>query len=77
MRHILLATTDDAEAIAEVITAAAQDLTDKHGPGTGVQWLPKKELLYNMGKARGASGQVDDKVVGTLRLFSSSKALGY
>jgi GNAT superfamily N-acetyltransferase len=68
---IHLATTDDAEAIAEVITAAAQDLTDKHGPGHWSAVATKKGILYNMGKARVLVAKVDDKVVGTLRLSSS------
>lgn len=68
---IFLATADDAAGIADVITEAAQDLTDKHGQGHWSAVATKKGILYNMGKARILVAKDDNKVVGTLRLTAS------
>lgn len=68
---IFLATADDAEDIAEVITEASQDLTDKHGPGHWSAVATKRGILTNMSKARVLVAKVDNKVVGTLRLTAS------
>ena len=67
----MLATTDDAEAVAEVITEASQDLTDKHGHGQWSAVATKRGILNNMTKARVLVAKADNKVVGTLRLTAS------
>ena len=66
-----MATADDAEAIADVITEASQDLTDKHGPGQWSAVATKRGILNSMNKARVLVAKVDNKVVGTLRLTAS------
>jgi ribosomal protein S18 acetylase RimI-like enzyme len=68
---IYLATTDDAADIAEVITEAAQDLTDKHGEGHWSAVATKKGITISMSKARVLVAKIDNKVVGTLRLTAS------
>ncbi|HEY8897992.1 MAG TPA: GNAT family N-acetyltransferase [Niastella sp.] len=68
---IFLATIDDAAAIAEVITEAAQDLTDKHGHGHWSAVATPKGILSNMSKAKVLVAKVNDTVVGTLRLTAS------
>jgi ribosomal protein S18 acetylase RimI-like enzyme len=65
---IYLATVDDAADIAEVITEAAQDLTNKHGEGHWSAVATKKGIIISMNKARVLVAKVDNKVVGTLRL---------
>ncbi|HUP12711.1 MAG TPA: GNAT family N-acetyltransferase [Niastella sp.] len=66
-----MATADDAESIAEVITEAAQDLTNRHGQGHWSAVATKRGILHSMSKARVLIAKVDDKVVGTVRLSSS------
>jgi predicted N-acetyltransferase YhbS len=68
---IFLATADDAAAIADVITEASQDLTDKHGQGQWSAVATKKGILSNMSKARVLVAKVNNTVVGTLRLTAS------
>lgn len=68
---IFLATAEDAEAVADVITEASQDLTDKHGPGQWSAVATQRGILNNMSKARVLVAKVDNKVVGTLRLTAS------
>jgi len=66
----MLATTDDAAAIAEVITEAAQDLTDKHGHGHWSAVATKKGILSSMNKSKVLVAKADNTVVGSLRLTS-------
>lgn len=68
---IFLATAEDAAEIADVITEAAQDLTDKHGQGHWSAVATKKGILSNMSKARVLVAKVNNTVVGTLRLTAS------
>lgn len=68
---IFLATADDAQAIADVITEAAQDLTNKHGQGHWSAVATKKGILTSMSKAKVLVAKVDNKIVGTVRLTSS------
>ena len=68
---IYLATADDAAAIADVITEASQDLTDKHGHGQWSAVATKKGILSNMSKARVLVAKVNNTIVGTLRLTAA------
>jgi ribosomal protein S18 acetylase RimI-like enzyme len=68
---ILLATSDDAAAIAEVISEAAHDLTDKHGHGHWSAIASQKGVLNGMSKAKVLVAKTGNKVVGTLRLTPS------
>ena len=68
---IFLATDAEAAGIAEVITAASQDLTDKHGHGQWSAVATQKGILSNMSKARVLVAKVNNTVVGTLRLTAS------
>ncbi|OQP58384.1 GNAT family N-acetyltransferase [Niastella populi] len=66
-----MATSADAEAIADVISAAAHDLTDKHGHGHWSAVASAKGVLNGMSKAKVLVARTGDKVVGTLRLTGS------
>jgi ribosomal protein S18 acetylase RimI-like enzyme len=68
---ILLATSADAAAIAEVISEAAHDLTDKHGQGHWSAIASQKGVLNGMSKAKVLVAKTGNTVVGTLRLTPS------
>jgi ribosomal protein S18 acetylase RimI-like enzyme len=68
---ISLATSDDAAAIADVITLAAHDLTTKHGAGHWSAVASEKGVLNGMSKARILVARSEIEVVGTLRLTTS------
>lgn len=68
---IALATTDDAAAIANVISEAAYDLTAKHGHGHWSAIASAKGVLNGMSKAKVLVAKNGREVIGTLRLTSS------
>lgn len=68
---ISLATSDDAAAIADVISEAAHDLTDKHGQGHWSAIASPKGVLTGMNKAKVLVAKTGNTVVGTLRLTAS------
>lgn len=68
---ISLATSDDAAAIADVISEAAYDLTDKHGQGHWSAIASPKGVLTGMSKAKVLVAKTGNTVVGTLRLTAS------
>jgi GNAT superfamily N-acetyltransferase len=68
---IILATFEDAAAIADVISEAAHHLTDKHGHGHWSAIASQKGVLSGMSKAKVLVAKTGNKVVGTLRLTSS------
>ncbi len=68
---ISLATSADAQAIADVISEAAHDLTDKHGHGHWSAVASAKGVLSGMNKAKVLVAKTDNTVVGTLRLTGS------
>ena len=68
---ILVATSADAPAIAEVISEAAHDLTDKHGHGYWSAVASPKGVLSGMNKAKVLVAKTGNTVVGTLRLTAS------
>ena len=67
---ISLATTDDAAAIADVISEAALDLTNKHGHGHWSAIASEKGVLLGMSKAKILVARNGAEVVGTLRMTS-------
>jgi GNAT superfamily N-acetyltransferase len=68
---ISLATSADAQGIAEVISEAAHDLTDKHGHGHWSAIASPKGVLNGMSKAKVLVAKTGNTVVGTLRLTGS------
>jgi ribosomal protein S18 acetylase RimI-like enzyme len=68
---ISLATPEDAAAIAEVISEAARDLTNKHGQGHWSAVATGKGVMNGMNKAKILLARASNQVVGTLRLTSS------
>ena len=66
-----LATSDDAAAIANVISEAAYDLTAKHGHGHWSAVASAKGVLNGMSKAKVLVAKTGVEVIGTLRLTSS------
>jgi ribosomal protein S18 acetylase RimI-like enzyme len=67
----MVATSTDAQAIAEVISEAAHDLTGKHGHGYWSAVASSKGVLSGMSKAKVLVAKTGNKVVGTLRLTAS------
>ena len=68
---ITLATTENAAAIADVISKAAQDLTLKHGQGHWSAVATEKGVLNGMGRAKILIAKQGTEVVGTLRLTTT------
>ena len=68
---ITLATTEDAAAIAEVISLAARDLTAKFGQGHWSAIATEKGVLNGMGRSKILIAKNAEEVVGTLRLTTT------
>ncbi len=65
---LLLANPEDAPALADLHTAVAAHLTDKHGQGPWSSMTSEKGVLYAMRTSRVYVARLDDEMVGTLRL---------
>jgi GNAT superfamily N-acetyltransferase len=68
---ITLATTEDAAAIAEVISLAARDLTAKFGQGHWSAIATEKGVLNGMSRSKILIAKNGKEVVGTLRLTTA------
>jgi GNAT superfamily N-acetyltransferase len=68
---ITLATTEDAAAVAEVISLAARDLTAKFGQGHWSTIASEKGVLNGMSRAKILIAKDGPVVVGTLRLTTT------
>jgi GNAT superfamily N-acetyltransferase len=68
---ITLATTENAAAIADVISQAARDLTFKHGQGHWSSVASAKGVLSGMGRAKILIAKQGNDIVGTLRLTTT------
>jgi hypothetical protein len=66
---ISLATPDDAAAIADVISEAALDLTNKHGHGHWSAIASAKGVQIGMSKAKVLVARNGAEVVGTCALL--------
>lgn len=65
---LLPAKPEDARALADLHTAVATRLTDKHGQGPWSCTTSEKGVLYAMRISRVYVARLDGKMVGTLRL---------
>lgn len=65
---IATATPDDAEGVAEVRNAAAEELTQQHGQGHWSGFTTAHGVLRGINTSRVLVARSGDRIVGTLRL---------